>query len=202
MSKTNKPNTYEGRVSIPTGITLPINPPVEDGWHTIMYSGEITQENIQNLINEISEHRKVNLYFSTDGGFITAMDCLIDHLNYLHKLGRIVVYVVDYCASAGAKLLTDYEGPIIVTKGFKYFMFHLPDLIMPTFRQTPDDKRVLKMLKQGNEEFCKELASIGISKPNVAKIRRGQDVFLYRDQLSSLKNVSLLMEENKKKGRG
>lgn len=154
---------------------------------TIIFTEEINSDTVQNVITQMSSYSFVNLYFSTVGGEIYAMNILCDYLNRRHAQESIRVYLGPIVLSAGTYLLLYYNGPLFMTKNFKYFMFHAPDISLFTIRATKHEKRIKKYLDEDNEVYYNDLLKLGLTKADIKKIKDGDDIFVFRDELDKLK---------------
>lgn len=161
--------------------------------HTIIFEGEITRKNVQNLIDTMSNYAYVNLYFSTIGGRLDMMEILIDFLNHRNELGTVRVILYDIIASAGTFLLSKYNGPLFV-KELRGFIFHTPDIELPTIRKNHWQKGVEKLLYEENEQFYVFLKDLGLTKSEITKIRAGEDILYFPKDFHKL-NVDLVVEE-------
>jgi len=48
---------------------------------TYIFENSIDTENVNELISKLSEHEKIDLFFSTDGGYIFPMKSVLHYLN-------------------------------------------------------------------------------------------------------------------------
>jgi len=156
--------------------------------HTIMFDDKVEEEPVQNLMNEMSQYPFVNLYFSTEGGYVHVMRTLVDYLNRRSKPDNISVrvYLNLVCISAGTLLLTDYIGQLYMTCDFRYFWFHAPDVQTYNIRKEVGSEKLLKFLHEDNEQYYSKLIELGLTDSEVQKIREGDDVYIFRDDLKRL----------------
>lgn len=155
--------------------------------HTVIFNSTITTDTVADLIDEMNQYPFVNLYFSTDGGMLNEMNILIDFLNYRHSLDSVKLTLYDFVASAGTLVLFDYDGPIFLQKYFRGFMFHAPDLTMGTIRQGVFGAKSKELLDVMNEDIYQSYKNIGLTKADIEKIKKGEDVYVWYDNLSKLK---------------
>lgn len=155
--------------------------------HTIIFSESITEDTVQDLITKMSNYSFVNLYFSTVGGELHSMQILCDYLNRRNSQKNIRVYIGPYLLSAGTLLLIHYDGPLYMTNSFRYFMFHAPDISLFTIRVSKHEKRLKKFLDENNELYYNSLLKIGLTKSDINKIKAGEDVYVFRDELNKIK---------------
>jgi len=163
--------------------------------HTIIFNSSISANSVQEIINECSQFQFVNFYFSTDGGNIFETNILIDYLNYRHREGSLKLIMYDFIASAGTLFLLDYEGPIFLQKYFRGFMFHAPDITVNTIRPGLFGKKSKELLDVMNEDIFKRYLEIGLSKSDLEKIKKGEDVYVWFNELAKIKRNFFLEEE-------
>jgi hypothetical protein len=163
--------------------------------HTIIFKDEIDIESVQDLIDQISQYEYVNLYFSTNGGYISEMMILINYLNERYKLNSIKVTLYDDVISAGTLLLTSYEGPLFISPMFRFFQFHAPDVLLPVTRREVSGKIILQLLEEANKEYFTELKSLGLNKKELSIVEGGGDVFINKNELSRIKRQLFSEEE-------
>lgn len=158
--------------------------------HTILFDDEIRTESIQDLMDKMSQYPFVNLHFTTDGGELHTMLAFIGYLNRRHYQDTVRVYLDLHCISAGTLLLTDYEGHLYITPSFRYFYFHTPDYMAYQKRKSTVEPRLRELLDIYNEGYFEKLrTNVGLTKTQVDKIRNGDEVYIYADELSRLKKT-------------
>ena len=164
--------------------------------HTIIFNSTINAQTVQEIINEISQFPFVNFYFSTDGGNLNEMNILVDYLNYRHSENTLKLVLYDFVASAGTMILLDYEGPIYIQKYFRGFMFHAPDITVGTVRPGVFGKKSKELLDLMNEELYTRYMEIGLTKSDITRIRNGEDVYVWFNELGKIKKKLIESEEN------
>jgi hypothetical protein len=164
--------------------------------HTIIFNSTINAQTVQEIINEISQFPFVNFYFSTDGGNLNEMNILVDYLNYRHSENALKLVLYDFVASAGTMILLDYEGPIYIQKYFRGFMFHAPDITVGTVRPGVFGKKSKELLDLMNEELYTRYMEVGLTKSDITKIRNGEDVYVWFNELGKIKKKLIESEEN------
>lgn len=153
--------------------------------HTLIFDEEIDIETVQGLINEMANHRQIDLFFATNGGSLTAMDALIHYLNV--RKDDIVIYLTDEICSAGTFLLTDFEGCVKLARGLDFILFHLGDRLTYANRKgSINTKELLKQLKDTNEEMLAKFEALGLTKAELKKIKAGHDVIIYKKDFHRL----------------
>ncbi len=166
--------------------------------HTIIFNSTITPQTVQEIIDEINQYEYVNFYFSTDGGNINEMIILIDFLNYRYNEGTLKLVLYDFVASAGTFLLFDYEGPIFIQRRyFRGFLFHAPDITLRTIRNDVLGKKSKELLETMNEDVYSKYIEIGLTKADITKIRNGEDVYLWYNDLGKIKRTLFESEETR-----
>lgn len=155
--------------------------------HTIIFNSTINAETVQDVIAESNQYQFVNFYFATDGGNINETNILIDFLNYRYAEGSLKLTLYDFVASAGTLILLDYDGPIFLQKYFRGFMFHAPDITVGTIRPGIFGKKSKELLDVMNDDLYKKYMDLGLTKSDIQKIKNGEDVYVWFNELSKLK---------------
>lgn len=163
--------------------------------HTVIFNSTITPDNVADLIDEMNQYPFVNLYFSTDGGNINEMNILIDFLNYRYKNDSLKLILYDFVASAGTLILFDYDGPIFLQKYFRGFMFHAPDITIGTIRQGVFGAKSKELLTIMNNDIYAQCLAIGLTKSDIEKMKKGEDVYVWYDNIHKLKRQFFNGEE-------
>ena len=154
--------------------------------HTQIFDEEIDSETVQKLINELNNYPTIDLWFSTPGGSLSAMNAFTHYLNSRRE--DITIYLHDGLASAGTFVLTDFEGEVIITEDLDYILFHLADRMAFTRRKD----RGLNMAELGrqldviNDKRCAKYRALGLTELELAKYNKGKDVILYRKDFHRL----------------
>ncbi len=153
--------------------------------HTQIFDSEISVETVQNLINELNNYGKVDLFFSTNGGQMVAMEALLHYLN--ERKEDITIILTDEICSAGTFLLTDFQGCLKLSKGLDFILFHIGDRM--TYANRKGDlsrKDLLAQLKELNEELARKFSALGLNSKELKKFKAGYDVILYRKDFHRL----------------
>ena len=154
--------------------------------YTYIFDDEITQESIQGCIDAIHLHPEVDLFFSTQGGETCMMDAFINYLNLRQE--EITIHLTDVLASAGAFLLTDFKGQIVITDNLEWIMFHKADRLTYSNRRSFFNETILKkQLDEYNNKYSKKFQALGLSDKEIKAYNSGKDVFLYRKDFNRLK---------------
>lgn len=157
-----------------------------DNRYTYHFSDPIDGESVQELIDILSLHEKIDLFFSTEGGEIVETKILLHYLN--SRKDDIDIYLTDIIMSAGAFLLTDYQGKIIITDSLDCVLFHKTDRQVYTRRQQfISIPTLLEQLDEDNEEMAKKFLKLGLTKSEIKDYKEGKDVVLYRKDFKRLK---------------
>jgi hypothetical protein len=153
--------------------------------YTYIFDDEITLETIQDCIDAIHIHPEVDLFFSTQGGETCMMDAFINYLNLRQK--EVTIHLTDVLASAGAFLLTDFKGEIIITDNLEWIMFHKADRLTYSNRRSFFNEKILKkQLDEYNNKYSKKFQELGLSEKEIKAYNSGKDVFLYRKDFNRL----------------
>ena len=162
--------------------------------HTIIFTDDIEEGTVQDLIDKINQYAFVNLYFSTHGWYQDIMAILIDFLNHRFDNGSLKLTIFDFIASAGTDLLLDYEGPIYV-KNLRALFFHAPDISANHIRKSKFQKNAEGQLFKDNEIYYERLLGLGLTKAEVKKIKDGDDIYIFKDELHRIKRDLYVSEE-------
>lgn len=153
--------------------------------YKIIFDGDITTDNVNDLIEKIYSYQSVDLYFSTDGGMLFAMEALIDAVN---EHPDIKVVLTNTVSSAGTYFLFDCTQPVILGKNLMYLMFHCADIMCNGFiRGELKKKEVEEYILGEAEEVGHKLRKIGLTKTEVNKYLKGEDVYIYPKDFKRLK---------------
>lgn len=156
-----------------------------DQRHTLIFNNTITTETVNELINELSNFTLVDIFFSTEGGEMSAMNALLQYLNKRKEDFKIIL--TDEICSAGTFILTDFEGEIEISKGLDFILFHLIDRIMYTKRVGELSKfQLAKQLKTMNEELAEKYIKLGLNTKEINRFKSGRDVVLYQKDFNRL----------------
>lgn len=150
------------------------------------FENEIDSETVQDLIDRLSEHSSIDLFFTTVGGSAHAMRIL---LHFINNHPDIKIYLTGYIASAGTFLFFECNKEIILCEDLDWILFHLGDRqIEGSFRKTTLDYTILtEQLKEQNDKWVSKYKEIGLNPKEIKRIVEGDDVVLYRKDFSRLK---------------
>ena len=146
----------------------------------------ITKESINDLVEKITNTEgKVNLWFSTEGGYVTPMYFLCGVLN--KRKEDIEITLVETVMSAGIILLVEFKGKINFSEHLDCLMFHMFDRQSYSLRKGYLNKKVLtKQDFETNKIFAKKLEKKGLlNKKQIKKFLKGEDIILYKNELTS-----------------
>ena len=154
--------------------------------YTFIFDEEITKETVQSCIDAIHLHPEVDLFFSTQGGETCMMDAFINYLNLRQK--EITIHLTDAVASAGAFLLTDFKGEVILTENLEWIMFHQTDRLTYSNRRSFFNEATLKkQLNDYNAKYSKKFKELGLTDKEIKAYNSVRDVFLSRKDFNRLK---------------
>jgi ATP-dependent protease ClpP protease subunit len=161
------------------------------------FDNPIDWESVQELIDILALHEKIDLFFTTEGGEIAEVRVLIHYLNT--RKDDIDIYLTDVIMSAGTFLLTDYQGKIILTESLDCILFHKTDRQVYTRRQQfVSIPILLEQLDNDNELMAKKFLDLGLTKSEIKEYKEGKDVVLYRKDFNRL-NINKKWTNTKKK---
>lgn len=154
--------------------------------YTYHFDNNIEVDTVQELIDILSQHEKIDLYFSTEGGEVSSANILISYLN--SRKNDIVVYITEALISAGVLLLTDFKGKIVLTEDLDFILAHKIDRLVYTNRkQLVETKVLLAQLVEVNKKIADKLLKIGFTPKEIKEYNSGKDVILYRKDFNRLK---------------
>lgn len=154
--------------------------------YTYIFEDSINTETVQRLINDIHGYEKVDLFFTTDGGYIFNADILVHYLN--SRQDDITVYFAEQIQSAGVMVMCDFKGNKVIHNSLEFIMAHKIDHESYNFRKSDfDDKRRLKGTKEENIKLAEKLRELGFTEKELKKFNSGRDVILYKDDFKRLK---------------
>jgi len=153
--------------------------------YTKIFSDSIDKEAVQGLIDSIHDKENVDLVFSTWGGEISTMKCLV---NYLNTRGDVKITLIDEVSSAGTLLLTDFTGEIELSPNLDFILFHAWDRESYSIRKGLINDNILRQQTlEENKVHSKALKRIGLTDKECKQILKGKDVILYKKDFKRLK---------------
>ncbi len=153
--------------------------------YTYLFDNEINQETVQELISILHNYSTIDLFFTTEGGYTTAMEVLISYLN--SRKEDITIILTNEICSAGTFILTDFEGCIKLSKNLDFIMFHLVDRMGYTLRKgILNKKQLTAQLKESNIELIEKYTALGLTSQEIKKFKSGDDVILYKKDFHRL----------------
>lgn len=154
--------------------------------YTYHFEKDLDTETIQNLIDILNQHEKIDLFFSTEGGETVSAKVLINYLN--NRKDDIVLHLTDVLISAGVLILLEFKGKIILTEELDFILAHKIDRLVYTNRkQLVETKVLLGQLVETNKKIASKLLAIGFTSKEVKDYNSGKDVVLFRKDFNRLK---------------
>lgn len=152
--------------------------------YVYIFNDEIEPDSVQNLIDILYNYPSVDLYFSSEGGYVYLMDALMRAMN---QHGDLRVYLTYQVMSAGTDILFDFIGEIFIEKELEVIMFHNYSRALPEAKPGDIDFRKLRNhTKLKNANYYKKLEKLGLSKKELNLLKKGGDVFWYREDFDKL----------------
>lgn len=153
---------------------------------TIYFDDHINVQTVLGLIKEIEAQEAVDLYFSTEGGEVDAMNVLIHSLN---RHPDIEIFITSVLGSAGTHLFVYCDRKIHLTKGLDYIFFHCTDRESYNIRKSRyiDKEIVMQQDIEHNKDLAKRFRKIGLTEEEIKSYLEGEDVTLYRKDFKRLK---------------
>jgi len=161
---------------------------------TIIFEGELNNENVQKLVDDIQQpyedepETSIVLYFSSEGGYLHCGNILIDVINSLpehYNLKMVFFWKVFSCAFdvfVKAKCKKEaYTGSV----GLVHLMNRDVGVLGVVNDKDSLDRFLVDELNDGNEVYLKWLSSLPkmFSSKEVKKISHGQDVYITAERL-------------------
>ncbi len=158
------------------------------------FEQDIDSETVNALVEKLQDvEGKIDLWFTTTGGYKPSMNYLISFLN--SRKEDITITLTDRLCSAGTMLFADFKGKIIIHEGLDFVLFHAFDRESYSIRKDVDvpAKELTKQDRAKNKKFAKNLLNKGIlTEKQVKKFHKGLDVvFLKKD----IKRLKLIIDE-------
>lgn len=149
------------------------------------FDDDINKETINTLVDKLQEvDGKINLYFTTLGGYKDAMMYLIYFLN--QRKEDVTVILMNRIASAGTFLLTEFYGELKIDSGLDFILFHAFDRESYSIRKSDNicEKTLTKQDIEGNKIFAKKLKQKGIlTDKQIKQYLKGDNVVLYKKDI-------------------
>lgn len=170
-------------------------PVKEEPRYVYIFGEDIEQKPVQELIDVLHSHEKIDLYFYTDGGVLLIMEALIRYMNQHPDLNIYLTYQVY---SSGFDIMMKFKGNIFLTKELDFFMVHACDRKTYTIRkQDWDSTKLVWYTLERNIEYCKQLKeNHNFTDGEIKQIMNGEDVFIYRDDFKRIignkQNITIL----------
>lgn len=152
------------------------------------FDDDIDTETVSTLVDKLQGvDGKINLWFSTNGGEITAMLFLIDFLNSRKK--DIEIVLSCRLISAGTIILTNFKGKIILDEQLDFILFHCNDRQSYSIRDNNDpvcNKILTSQDIERNIIFIKKIKNKGLlTDKQLKQFSKGKDVVVYREQFKT-----------------
>lgn len=155
--------------------------------NTRYFDKDINTETVQELVEKLSSMEgKIDLWFSTSGGFTNQMYYLINYLN--SRKEDIKITLTNECLSCGTFLLVYFDGEI-THFDLEVMLFHVTDRERYCLRDNKwinSDKLQKQDWKQ-NKKFAKKLLERNIlTEKQVNRFLKGQDVIIYEKEIKKI----------------
>jgi len=133
---------------------------------TLVFKGSLDEDNVPQLIEKMEAVTDENnlLYFSSDGGFTSYKELLVNYLNQNKDKWSLVCY--DSLYSNGFDVYLDFKGDKQILEGC-IILLHLESMNIESRLNNSSDqnlKRSYNTLKANNKRYIKRLSKIGVSK--------------------------------------
>lgn len=151
--------------------------------YTYIFSKELTEENVQQFIDDTLVHKNIDVFFSGPGGGWCNMKSLAHYINGRQK--DFTFYVDDVVGSASALLVLKYlKCKVVLTEDLGYMVLHRVDRQGFKLRATRAERFDIQQLVKVNEEIEKWLKG-KVEKKSLQDHIEGRDVEITRDELVS-----------------
>lgn len=153
---------------------------------TVYFDGEIGIDSVKELVSEIESYEEVDLYFSSEGGDVDAMNVLLHSLN---NHNSIKLFLIGSICSVAAHVLIKFKGEKIITDSLDFIVVHANDRSTYNIRKNRyvDDKIILKQDIEYNNNLFEEFLKIGFTEEEKELYLQGEDVMLYKKDFHRLK---------------
>lgn len=150
------------------------------------FNQDITDESVQVVVDMISQFESVDLFVTTNGGSLWAMDMLIHAIN---QHPDINIYLSGYVASAGTLLLVDCTQPVYLHDNLEWLLLHQGDRpVEGEFRKNTIDRHIMyDQLKTINDTLAAKYKKLGLTTKEIKAFNNGEDVVLYKKDFNRLK---------------
>lgn len=140
------------------------------------------------IVSEYKEHKAsfVTLYFASTGGCVSSSELLLDYLNLRKASIHLVVF--DRCDSCAFSMYANFEGKKKLLRGASSYL-HLVEIKVGTREDLKNEtnlKSSKKDLEKSNNELLLLLEKLNVPSETISKVKKGQDVLLYHEELSKL----------------
>lgn len=153
---------------------------------SIVFEAELNVENVRNLILDIEKDSDyIELYFSTDGGENSISDFLSNVLN--RESSRITLFAGEKISSNGFIVYGKFKGKKFLSKDtcsvvheswVRTYSYDLSNKNSKGYRQLFD---LIKKNKSTHKFYSQFLTRV-----EMAKFRRGGDIFIVTDRLNDI----------------
>lgn len=154
---------------------------------TLFFDDQIDSESVNALIYLMKNNKRpIDLFFSTVGGSISAMDALIHHIN--NNMTDIRIYLTGVVASAGTFMLIKCNKPVTITDNLLFFLFHTIDMSVETMTRKEDvsSKELKKQLDIANKVLAEKYSKLGLTDKEIKSFLKGEEVVLYYKDIDRL----------------
>lgn len=151
------------------------------------FNDEITAETVNDLVSKLETDKKINLWFSTNGGDTNAMEFLICFFNSIAE--NLEITLTQTLCSSGTMILEDFKGKINIYD-LDYCLFHLADRETYNLRNnsSKDKKIIAKQDWLYNRKTAEKIKNKNLLTDKQLKdFLDGKDVYVYQEQMKTWK---------------
>lgn len=172
---------------------------------TIYFDDEIHYESVTLLIKKFEELKlvddeKIYLYFSSNGGIIDDGKVLIDYINNSWFRNNLIMVASGVLFSEGLNVFLETKTKKRIFDNIM-ILFHIPTSFIDYREEqnsestTQVQKKQLEKMKKEFLVFCKQC---GLSKNEIEKLNKGEDLCYTESKLKDIcKKLNLEVLENK-----
>jgi ATP-dependent protease ClpP protease subunit len=135
--------------------------------------------------NTLKPEETLDIYFATEGGDVHYMEGIIDFVN--KNSSRIRLFAYGEICSAGFDIFFRtkcYREILPATMGMAHFTGVMVSSLGTTHTRKVDDKAYLAWAKKSNEDCIKFYSSIGFTKKELERVKKGEDLWFQIDRLN------------------
>jgi ATP-dependent protease ClpP protease subunit len=175
---------------------------------TIIFEGEMEYDEVKSLIQDLEscEQGEIDLYFSSNGGFLNIADILIEYINRSDKkINLIANGLIQSCAfyvlafTKCNKIITDSViGMIHKHKTFRPTIFGRPKEMKKTIFTKEDDAKIIEYNDKIMKYSIEKLRKAGVHEDYIKSLLKGKDTYIDNQTMKQLFSGDKFVDKNKR----